>query len=112
MSRAHFFVRASRPYGFSKTLKEFVLSKRNSWAYRSVKLLFLFPQDLGGVLPFPIAGEADGWFPRTSPLGEDIPWLIGGYPWFAGRRRRGSCFRSVHDLRLLLNAQDRTETHH
>ena len=46
----------SRPYDISKTLEEFVLGKGKTRAYRSVKLLFLSPPALGGVLPFPIAG--------------------------------------------------------
>ena len=46
----------SRPYDISKTLEEFVLGEGKTRAYRSVKLLFLSPPALGGVLPFPIAG--------------------------------------------------------
>ena len=49
-------VGVSRPYDISKTLEEFVLGKGKTRAYRSVKLLFLSPPALGGVLPIPIAG--------------------------------------------------------
>jgi len=71
-------VRTSRPYGISKTLKEFVLGKGKTRAYRSVKLLFLSPLHWGGFYPSP--GVADGGFPRAYPFGGGFPWLIGGYP--------------------------------